>query len=220
MQIEENCLMISIDNDNNIAIQTSNDLSIPADVIDMSNPITALCYSASCLSRHKTTTIKLPQIIYDKLSSVCKGDIILDTSSDAFAYRLKGTDKTLSLRNLSSGILIFGTLKKLLLERYNSTFLIDTLEYSLHPKWQILFAELIILLHKEFNTHVLLNTHSPYLLEAIEVYSKKYDVQDKCKYYLATDVNNFSSIEDVTNNLEAIYSTFAAPFQILENIND
>lgn len=129
----------------------------------------------------------------------------------------------MSLRNLSSGILIFGILKKLLLEgviSYNSTFLIDTLEYSLHPKWQILFAELIVLLHKEFNTHILLNTHSPYLLEAIEVYSKKYDVQDKCKYYLATNVNNFSSIEDVTNNLEAIYSTFAAPFQILENIND
>lgn len=129
----------------------------------------------------------------------------------------------MSLRNLSSGILIFGILKKLLLEgviSYNSTFLIDTLEYSLHPKWQILFAELIVLLHKEFNTHILLNTHSPYLLEAIEVYSKKYDVQEKCKYYLATNVNNFSSIEDVTNNLEAIYSTFAAPFQILENIND
>lgn len=129
----------------------------------------------------------------------------------------------MSLRNLSSGILIFGTLKKLLLEgviSYNSTLLIDTLEYSLHPKWQILFAELIVLLHKEFNTHILLNTHSPYLLEAIEVYSKKYDVQEKCKYYLATNVNNFSSIEDVTNNLEAIYSTFAAPFQILENIND
>lgn len=129
----------------------------------------------------------------------------------------------MSLRNLSSGILIFGTLKKLLLEgviSYNSILLIDTLEYSLHPKWQILFAELIVLLHKEFNTHILLNTHSPYLLEAIEVYSKKYDVQDKCKYYLAKNVNNFSSIEDVTNNLEAIYSTFAAPFQILENIND
>lgn len=63
LQIEENCLMISIHNDNNIVIQISNDLSIPADVIDMSNPITALCYSASCLSRHKTNTIKLPQII-------------------------------------------------------------------------------------------------------------------------------------------------------------
>ena len=66
--------------------------------------------------------------------------------------------------------------------------------------------------------HILLTTHSPYFLEAIEVYSKKYEIVEKCKYYLSENKNNFSSIKDVTNDLEKIYKKLAAPFQKLEDI--
>lgn len=48
-------------------------------------------------------------------------------------------------------------------------------------KWQLLFAELIVLIQKEFNLHVLLNTHSPYFLRVIQVYSAQYEAADKCK---------------------------------------
>lgn len=80
-----------------------------------------------------------------------------------------------------------------------------------------MFAELIVLLQKEFDVHILLNTHSPYFLNAIEVYSAKYGIDDRCKYYLASSENDISYLEDVTDNIEKIYSKLAQPLQELEN---
>ena len=81
----------------------------------------------------------------------------------------------------------------------------------------MIFAELIVLIQKEFGVHILLNTHSPYFLNAIEVYSTKHGVDEVCKYYLASVINDYSYIEDVTNNIEKIYSKLARPLQELEN---
>lgn len=68
---------------------------------------------------------------------------------------------------------------------FASPFILDESEIHLHPEWQLLFAELIVMLQKEFNLHILLNTHSPYFLQVIEVFAEKYGVDDKCEYYLA-----------------------------------
>ena len=40
---------------------------------------------------------------------------------------------------------------------------------------------------------------------------------DKCKYYLSSQEGEQSIIEDVTDNIEKVYSKLAKPFQILEN---
>ena len=74
-----------------------------------------------------------------------------------------------------------------------------------------------MLLHREFGLHILLNTHSPYFLNAIEVYSAKYQVSEKCKYYLTENVDKVSQIKDVTDCVEKIYSKLARPLQELEN---
>ena len=93
----------------------------------------------------------------------------------------------------------------------------DEPEIHLHPEWQLLFAELIVLIQKEFGVHVLLNTHSPYFLNAIEVYAAKYEIADRCKYYLASIKENGSVIKDVSDHTEEIYSKLARPLQVLEN---
>lgn len=157
--------------------------------------------------------------IYRKISSVCEGDFIRDKGSD-LSYRMPSSDKKLHPRNLSTGMKTFAILKLLLLKgkiEENGTIILDEPEIHLHPEWQLLFAELIVLLHKEFGLHVLLNTHSPYFLNAIEVYAAKYEVHEKCKYYLAQNVDRMSEIMDVTHNIEEIYRRLARPFQKLEN---
>ena len=121
---------------------------------------------------------------------------------------------------MSTGLKTFAILKSLLMNSYIKTrgvIILDEPEIHLHPEWQLLFAELIVLLHKEFGLHILLNTHSPYFLNAIEVYSAKYQVADKCKYYLTENVNKLSYIKDVTDDIEAIYRKLARPLQKLEN---
>ena len=115
----------------------------------------------------------------------------------------------LNVRNLSTGLKTFVILKILLMNgtiRHNGTVILDEPEIHLHPEWQLVFAELIVLIQKEFGIHVLLNTHSPYSLNAIAVYAVKYRIDDKCKYYLASASHDASNIVDVSDYIDAIYA--------------
>lgn len=95
--------------------------------------------------------------------------------------------------------------------------ILDEPEINLHPAWQLIFAELIIILQKEFNLTVLLSTHSPYFLNALDVYAYKYEIQDKCKFYSVEAIDSSNSItKDVTDNIDLIYQKLAKPFQDLE----
>ena len=157
--------------------------------------------------------------IYRKISTVISGDIVKNKRS-GLGYQRKNTDKVLDVKNLSTGFKTFAILKTLLMNgtiEYNGTIILDEPEIHLHPEWQLLFAELIVLIQKEFGVHILLNTHSPYFLNAIEVYAVKYGINDRCKYYLASSQDDISTIGDVTNNIELIYSKLARPLQELEN---
>lgn len=162
------------------------------------------------------TNEKLDQI-YQKISTVCEGNVVRDKRT---SVKYQVGDYQLDVKNMSTGLKTFAILKSLLTNSYiqtNGTIILDEPEIHLHPEWQLLFAELIVLLHKEFGLHILLNTHSPYFLNAIEVYAAKYQVSDKCKYYLTENVDKVSQIEDVTDNIEKIYSKLARPLQVLEN---
>lgn len=147
-------------------------------------------------------------------ASVEINGIIVINKDSSLGDQRKNTDKVLAVKNLSTGFKTFAILKTLLQNGtigYQGTIILDEPEIHLHPEWQLLFAELIVLLQKEFGVHILLNTHSPYFLNAIEVYSAKYGVDDQCKYYLAVSKNDISYMEDVTGNIEKIYSELAKP---------
>lgn len=158
--------------------------------------------------------------IYDKVNTVCSGTIIRDKRFK-FGYRKGNSDKIIDIKNISAGLKTFVILKTLLSNgtlQYNGTIILDEPEIHLHPQWQILFAELIVLIQKEFKMHILLNTHSPYFLKAIEIYSAKYEISDKCKYYLAHLKGEVSVIDDVTMMPEKIYKLLATPLQYLEDV--
>lgn len=157
--------------------------------------------------------------IFEKISQVCSGDIVRDRMN-GYGYRRKNSDKVLDIRNVSAGLKTFVILKQLLQSgaiEYKGTIILDEPEIHLHPEWQLVFAELIVLLHKEFGMHVLLNTHSPYFLRAIQVYSAKHEVADMCKYYLAEMSGTHAFIEDVSENIDKIYQKLSIPLQKLED---
>lgn len=160
------------------------------------------------------------QNIYGKLQNVCNGSMIWQKNGQ-MEYQLKNTDKSISMKNLSAGLKTFAILKKLLMNgtiEENGMVILDEPEIHLHPAWQLQFAELIVLLSKEFGVNVLLNTHSPYFLRAIQVYSAKYEMADKCKYYMSELVNDKkASIFDVSDDVDKIFEKLAQPLQVLEN---
>ena len=99
---------------------------------------------------------------------------------------------------------------------FRSTIILDEPEIHVHPEWQLVLAELIVLMNKEFQVHVLLNTHSPYFLRAIEVYSRKHGIADKCNYYLSELNGDSAEIKNVTGDTELIYKKLWIPLQKLE----
>lgn len=244
LQIKDTIITVSVENEGAVDIQNPDDISLHTEVVYIDDPFVlddlSVFYrrmpgASSDHRDHLRKKLFWPDSeanvfdeiivkdklnsIYEKISSVCSGDFIRSKRS-VLGYQRKGSDKVLNVRNLSTGLKTFVILKMLLTSgviEHNGTIILDEPEIHLHPEWQLLFAELIVLIQKEFSVHVLLNTHSPYFLNAIEVYTVKYGVDDKCKYYLAFSQDDISSIEDVTDNIEAIYSKLARPLQDLEN---
>ena len=157
--------------------------------------------------------------IEEKLNKIVDGKF-LKKDFGVYFYRNK-SGKEINIKNLSTGFKVFSIIKLLIQNNQlseNGTIILDEPEIHLHPEWQLKFAELIVLLQKEFSMHILLTTHSPYFVSAIEVFSEKYKIDDKCKYYVAENKGNSGVIKDITGNTNLIFKKMARPFQDLENI--
>lgn len=152
--------------------------------------------------------------VADQILAALDGSFSYDEDSAGFLFS-KGNHSYKAL-NLASGVKSFGLLQ--LLEKggflsHDNIIIIDEPEVHLHPKWQLLYAEIIISL-VERGAHVLVTTHSPYMLEALELYSKK--LSDEMVHYYYASVNNGTVFEDVTNKLDRVYQSLAEPFADLE----
>lgn len=160
--------------------------------------------------------------IFEKLDGIKVGEMFLDKT--VFKYNDPSMDVDFDVRNIATGLKSFVILKTLLENgsiEQNGIIIFDEPETHLHPKWQLVLAELIVLIQKEFNMHILINTHSPYFMRAIEVYSGKHETAKTTKYYLAKHENGISCIEDVTDSKEKIYGLLAEPLDRLsEDLED
>lgn len=151
----------------------------------------------------------------EKIFQALEGSFFYDEETDNFLFK-KG-DHSYKALNLASGVKSFGLLQ--LLEkggflRQGNIVIIDEPEVHLHPKWQLLYAEIIICLVQQ-GAHVIVTTHSPYILEALELYSKKLPAEVVQYYYASVD--NGTVFENVTSHLDCIYQSLAEPFVKLEN---
>ena len=156
----------------------------------------------------------------NKLVQLTQGDFL--EKDNKFVFLESTSNQEIELENLSTGIKALAIILKLI-ENHdisdNSMIVLDEPEIHLHPKWQIIFAEMLVLLQKEFNLNIVLTSHSPYFISAIEAYSAKHEIANKCKYYLS-DLNeeNMAVFEDVTRYTDKIYKKLAEPLKELEKI--
>lgn len=157
--------------------------------------------------------------VFERLEEAIGGDFV--TEKKARGFLEKGLKQPLRFSNLSTGIKTFLIFEILLLNgeiSEGSILILDEPEVHLHPAWQLIFAEVVVLLQEELNLRVFLTTHSPYFLRAIEVYSAKHEIADKCTFYMADFVDNAIILKDVTTNTDAIYRKLVEPFAKLDEI--
>ncbi|UTC83233.1 AAA family ATPase [Treponema denticola] len=158
--------------------------------------------------------------IYAELNKVCDGSLVRQESGIlSFISNFDGRE--ISIANLSTGLKTFTIIKTLLLNGYleeKGTLILDEPEIHLHPEWQIVLAKIIVLLQKEYKMHILISSHSPYFIHAIEVYSKKEKINNPKFYLTQENKNGLISMKDVSANLEPIYNLLYKPLQELENL--
>lgn len=154
------------------------------------------------------------------LSEIVEGEFVENPEGE-YCLSSKKFTKPINIKNLSTGLKSFALIKRLLENgclKGKDVLILDEPEIHLHPEWQLAYAEIIVLLQKKFDLTIIITTHSPYFLDAIDVFSAKYKMSDKVNYYLAESVDEVSYLRDVTNDIDVIYKKLSDPLQKLENM--
>ncbi|MBQ2665591.1 AAA family ATPase [Methanobrevibacter sp.] len=143
------------------------------------------------------------------------------SNSSEILSKIREIIKTDSL--YSAGIKEIGIIQILLQNnklKENSFLIIDEPESSLHPEWEIKYAEILVLLAKELNIHIYLNSHSPMFIEAISLYSQYYDLLRDTNFYLTQKQSNgkynFKKISP--KNMGEVYENLTRPYDELDKL--
>lgn len=129
--------------------------------------------------------------------------------------RFVDSKNKLDIRNLATGSKSFLIMKQLLLKgkiNSNTIIVFDEPEVHLHPEWQNIFAELIVLLTSELKANILLTTHSTQFLLALETYSKKYNIKKKTHYYTSETIEGKNEFVEITKNTKNAYAKLSKSF--------
>ena len=157
--------------------------------------------------------------VYQTLQKVVNGQII--KNQNGFGLQNDGFSEPVNFINLSAGLKSF-VIIKMLLEKgslnVKDVLILDEPEIHLHPQWQVAYAELIVLLQKSFDLSIIIATHSPYFLDAINLFSVKHGIDKNVNYYLSSMENNNVNMELVTDNIDLIYKKMASPVQVLDSL--
>lgn len=132
--------------------------------------------------------------------------------------------KNFELSNASTGLKSLGLIQLLLENRKlkeNSYLIMDEPEVHLHPELQVKLARILVLLVKDLNVNLFINSHSPQFIEAMEVYSIKYGLRDKTNFYLTKKDEsgkkyNVKKIE--FENLHELYANLGDPYDIIDQV--
>ena len=157
----------------------------------------------------------------EKLIKEILGGEIKKENGELFFVRENGFKS--HMKNTSSGVKQVAIIQTLLNNNElepNSFLIMDEPEVNLHPEWQIKFAKILVLLVKELDLSIYIASHSPFFIEAIELYSQYYDLIDDSYFYLTQKAEGYQyDIVSVdSNNLEAIYRNLGQPYDILDKI--
>lgn len=92
------------------------------------------------------------------------------------------------IEDTATGIKSFAYISRLLENGWldkETLLMIDEPEAHLHPQWIVEFARLLVLIHKEMGTKIMIASHNPDMVAAIQSIATKEEVIDRTKFYLA-----------------------------------
>ena len=152
------------------------------------------------------------------------GGRIVKSKLGTLQFESNNSNFNCSIKNTASGVKQIAVIQTLLKNRFltdNSVLIMDEPEVNLHPEWQIKLARILVLLAKEGNITIYINSHSPLFINAIEAYTEYYDMQDDTNFYLTRPADlgksYFEKID--ADDLYEIYDELGQPYHKLNILN-
>ena len=173
-------------------------------------------YKRLSLVKYEKQPISQKKQFLKEIDNIMGGKFIKDDFGDFVFIK---QNKKIPVVNVATGIKQFGILQKLLENNYlekNSVVIFDEPEVHLHPKWQLKMAEIIVALVKN-GVKIVVNSHSPYMIEALQRYSEEEKI--RADFYLAED-GYITQIENSNSKtLSKIFSKLSEPFEVFDQMD-
>lgn len=101
--------------------------------------------------------------------------------------------------------------------------ILDEPEINLHPEWQVEYANALVMLQKMYHLKIVITTHSPYFMRAIECFTDINDSMNNLNVYRVKrdKRNNTNEVENVSYSeygITDLYDDLSAPLEELEKL--
>lgn len=141
-------------------------------------------------------------------------------------YERKDGKLLLPLDKIATGMKSFAYLAQLIKNGHlddHTMLMIDEPEVHLHPQWVVVFARILILIHKSLGVKIVLASHNPDFVAAIKAIAKKEGVLDKTNFYLAQNMDRegfLYSFKSLGHDIEPIFESFNIALERIQQYGD
>lgn len=176
------------------------------------------CKLINKISLNEETTLKVEEInkLFDEI--VDGHRLVLIEEGSHFGLKLEN-NLVLPMNKSPNGIKSFLILKELLNNGYlqeNMILILDEPEILSHSSWQLSYAHILAKIIRYFKVKVVINTCSLFFIEALEMYSKSYNLDTD--FYLGEKSEDGYSFKNRNNDIQRIYSTLLEPYEKLDDL--
>lgn len=157
--------------------------------------------------------------IQEEIQKTIGGEFKLESGKFFFYKYIIAKALKMEMANTAFGIKSFGLLQLLSENCFLNPkicLILDEPEVHLHPKWQLAMAKVIVNLAKN-GVKILVNSHSPYMVEALQRYSELEKIDSS--FYLAQDGKIEQMNESNSQTLAEIFKKLSEPFDTFDKMD-
>lgn len=155
--------------------------------------------------------MRIQSIIDGTISYEDENSLLMDEPG---LYYSRNDGLRIPLKQAATGITSFAYLLQLLNNGYlqkDTLLIIDEPEAHLHPQWIVEYAKLLVLLNKKIGMKILISSHNPDMVSAIQSISRKEGIIDTVHFYVAqkrNEENTHYIYKDLGTEIGEIFESF------------
>jgi predicted ATPase len=143
--------------------------------------------------------------IVEEIKRIIGGNLKLEKEEILFEKE----NRSFKMLGTATGIKSFGILMLLLdngtISSHDTLLIIDEPEVHLHPKWQVEYVRVLVMIQKLLKIKILITTHSPYVVQALRFFTE--GISEDVDFYLSEN----GEMNCVNENIGKIFDLLGEP---------